>query len=646
MRTTTKRGIGRGAALDGNGNGRAVLPPGTTSPITIYRQPPPPPRSRWRTVRTVFGWAFVFLLMCAGAAGGGAYLWFHESVAAVVAKTPDVKVAAKQLDVAPPGEPATALVVGYDARKGVDEGVQSRSDTVMLVRADPQTQSISLLSFPRDLIVDVVCEGKPTYRGRINEAYSECGTRGTLDTVRKLTGLPIHYLITVNFRGFRQLVDAVGGIWIDVDRRYFNDRGGPGGYATINLHPGYQRLGGYQALDFVRYRHTDSDLYRLARQQLFVRSFKAQVAAEFSATSLPRLVSTITRNVEVGRGGEDELDGRTVLRYAVFAYSLPPGHFFQSRIEGLEGYAELTTAPENVAKAVQEFVQPDVESPEKATQVALGEKPKAAKAPVPRDTTITVLNGNGVTGAASNASYLLAQRGYSMLVPPNGKSADAPNWDYFKTQIHYDPAQAGSEPAAKKVAALFGTDDIVPLKPEIESLANGAMLTVIVGQTFHGTLAEAPVDKTPKKQPANVVPGAEPARALLQERQGRVPFPLLVPTVVERGSSIDRERPIRMYRIDPDGDHKTVRLTYLTAGGEYWGVQMTDWEDAPVLSERNVVRRIGGRTYELHYTGPKLHMVVLRENGATYWVVNTLLDTLSNETMLAIAKGLKPLPKS
>ncbi|HWG56448.1 MAG TPA: hypothetical protein VNT58_07995, partial [Gaiellaceae bacterium] len=69
MRTTTKRGIGRGAALDGNGNGRAVLPPGTTSPITIYRQPPPPPRSRWRTVRTVFGWAFVFLLMCAGAAG-------------------------------------------------------------------------------------------------------------------------------------------------------------------------------------------------------------------------------------------------------------------------------------------------------------------------------------------------------------------------------------------------------------------------------------------------------------------------------------------------------------------------------------------------------------------------------------------------
>jgi hypothetical protein len=72
---------------------------------------------------------------------------------------------------------------------------------------------------------------------------------------------------------------------------------------------------------------------------------------------------------------------------------------------------------------------------------------------------------------------------------------------------------------------------------------------------------------------------------------------------------------------------------------------MTDWEDAPVLGEAGVVRTIGGRRYELHYTGPKLHMVVLRTEEGSYWVVNTLLDTLSNETMLAIAKGLKPLAK-
>ena len=70
---------------------------------------------------------------------------------------------------------------------------------------------------------------------------------------------------------------------------------------------------------------------------------------------------------------------------------------------------------------------------------------------------------------------------------------------------------------------------------------------------------------------------------------------------------------------------------------------MTNWEDAPILDEAGVTRTIAGRRYELHFTGPKLHMIVLRTEQGTYWVVNTLLDALSNETMIAIAKGLKPL---
>src|SRR5687768_3007571 len=136
MRTTLKRGIGRGAAV--NGGGRPVLPPGALSPITIYRQPEPPARSGWARLRTVFAWVLVAVLVMVGSIAGGAYLWFHESVADVVASTPDVRVAAERLDVALPGQPATALVVGYDQRAGED-GAQSRSDTVMLVRADPET---------------------------------------------------------------------------------------------------------------------------------------------------------------------------------------------------------------------------------------------------------------------------------------------------------------------------------------------------------------------------------------------------------------------------------------------------------------------------------------------------------------------------
>jgi LCP family protein required for cell wall assembly len=644
MRTTLKRGMGRGAAT--NGNGRPVLPPGALSPITIYRQPPPLPRTRWMVVRGAIIWLLVALIVCAGSVAGGLYLYGRKVTEDLQARTPDVKIAAKRLDVALPGQPATALVVGYDRRAGEGKGTRSRSDTIMLVRADPKTNSISLLSLPRDLYVEIVCPGHSSFSARINGAYSECGTKGTLETVRKLTGLPVNYLITVNFRGFRQLVDAFGGIWIDVDRRYFNDRSGPFGFATINLFPGYQKLGGYQALDFVRYRHTDSDLTRLARQQLFVQAFKDQIRSNVGPLDLPHVIKTITRNVEVAQGGTKELDFGTVLRYALFAYGLPPGHFFTSKLEGIEqtpGY-DLVISQENIQKAVQEFMHPDVESPEKATAVALGEKRKVKnKAPAPRETTIMVLNGNGVTGSAGTASYLLDQRGYEMVYDPDGRTADAPNWNYFKTEIAFDPKRAGAELAARKVADLFGSGAVVPISPKIAALSNGAMLTVIVGQTFHGTIAETPVDKTPQRQKPNVAPGADASLAILRERAKKLPFPVMVPTVLERSSWIDREKPVRVYRIDPDRKHKTLRLTYRTGSLEYWGVQMTDWDEAPVLSERNFVRSIKGRRYELHYTGPKLHMVVLRQGGATYWVVNTLLDSLSNETMLAIAKGLKPL---
>jgi hypothetical protein len=170
------------------------------------------------------------------------------------------------------------------------------------------------------------------------------------------------------------------------------------------------------------------------------------------------------------------------------------------------------------------------------------------------------------------------------------------------------------------------------------------MVVTVVGQTFHGRLATAPVDQTPERQEAAVVSGASAVTSLLRQHRREVDFPLMVPTKIERSSWIDSEQPVRVYTIDKDKEHKAVRLTYRLGGrNEYWGVQMTDWEDAPVLSGRNFVRKLGGRRYELYYNGPRLHMVVLHTDGASYWVVNTLLDRLSNETMIAIAKSLRPL---
>jgi LCP family protein required for cell wall assembly len=639
MRTTLKRGFGRGAAL--SGNVQAVLPPGVIPAMSVYRQPSPGGRSRIALVGRIAMWLGVACLVLLVGVAGGSYLYFHQSVAAVAARTPEVKRAARQLDVPLPGHPAIALVLGYDHR-AADGSAPSRSDTVMLVRADPATDSISLLSFPRDMQVQIDCPGRAPTVGKLTWAYAYCGPQGSLRTIKDLTGLPINYLITVNFTGFRQIVDRVGGVWMDIDHRYFNDVRGPNGYQPIDLQPGYRLLSGSQALSYVRFRHTDSDLYRVARQQQFVKAFKMQARQNFSPIALPKFVDAITKNVEVAQGGGRKVDGRTVLSYALFAYGLPRGHVFQSRIDGFEGSTDLTTAPENLAKAIETFTHPDVESPEKATAVALGEKLKQ-RVPAPRSTSITVLNGNGVSGSASTAGYLLGQRSYQILTPPNGLPANAPRFDYFRTQVYYDPSKRGASLAAQKVANLFGSAQVAKLPKDVSALANDAMLTVVVGQTFHGSLASAPLDQTPVREKPNVVYAPSAALEHLRGVGTRLGFPLMVPTVIEKSSWTDSVEPERTYWIDPGHEHKAVRLVYRMSSNEYWGVEMTNWNDAPVLADKSLTRRIKGRTYDLYYNGPNLHMVVLRTPTARYWVINTLLDHLSNETMLAIAKGLKPI---
>ena len=342
MRTTLKRGVGRGAH---NGNGKAVFPPGTLSTVTRYRQPPPPAKTALGLFWRIVIGTLIIISSLVLAVAGGAYLYFHQSVATVRAHTPSVVRAAKTLDIPLAHQAAIALVVGYDHRAGVESNRPSLSDTLMLVRADPSTNTISLLSFPRDLDVPIYCpRSKTDAQGyvassddRINSAYSRCGPTGTVLTVKHLTGLPINYLITVNFHGFKEVVDKLGGVWMDVDRRYFNKNTGAyyNDYANINLQPGYQQLSGQQALDFVRFRHTDDDLHRNARQQEFVQALRAQVSQNFSYRE-PAEPRQFDHEEHRGRGGWSPLHGDQVISYALFAQSLPAGHVFQNRIENVQ----------------------------------------------------------------------------------------------------------------------------------------------------------------------------------------------------------------------------------------------------------------------------------------------------------------------
>jgi LCP family protein required for cell wall assembly len=181
----------------------------------------------------------------------------------------------------PPGGPRTLLILGSDrrAKNSTDSklGQQPHSDTIVLIRLDPKLHRVAVLSLPRDLAVTIPGEGDGI---KINQAYDDGGAALTLKTVKYLfanaTGkdFVVNGVIDVNFHGFQEAVDYVHGVYVDVDRRYYNPEGT--GYAAIDIDAGYQRLTGEDALAYVRYRHTDSDIYRNARQQDFMRQAAAQ----------------------------------------------------------------------------------------------------------------------------------------------------------------------------------------------------------------------------------------------------------------------------------------------------------------------------------------------------------------------------------
>jgi LCP family protein required for cell wall assembly len=182
-----------------------------------------------------------------------------------------------------PGGPRTILVLGSDRRskRSADGsiGFQPRSDTILLVRLDPTRHRIATLSIPRDLAVDIPGHGDGM---RVNQAYDLGGAALSAETVKRLfeaaTGrnFPINSVIDVSFNGFQRAVNYVKGVYVDVDHDYYIPPNS--GVSAINIKAGYQRLVGSQALAYVRFRHTDSDLYRAARQQDFLRQAANQPA--------------------------------------------------------------------------------------------------------------------------------------------------------------------------------------------------------------------------------------------------------------------------------------------------------------------------------------------------------------------------------
>ena len=141
----------------------------------------------------------------------------------------------------------------------------------MLVRLDPDTKSISVLSIPRDLRVDIPGVGY----NKMNAAYFFGGPSLVVETFSNVTGLPINHFVETDFEGFRHAVNILGGIYIPVDRRYYNAT--DNSYQKLDIAPGYRLLQGGDALHFVRFRHDEKgDFGRMQRQQLFLRETQRQ----------------------------------------------------------------------------------------------------------------------------------------------------------------------------------------------------------------------------------------------------------------------------------------------------------------------------------------------------------------------------------
>jgi LCP family protein required for cell wall assembly len=291
------------------------------------------------------------VLVIFAAAGATAVAAFHEvdKVVKALELGPELRLGKEKLAETDPGEPQTLMILGSDRRprNNVEGAGGARSDTIMLVRLDPEKDATAILSLPRDLKVEIPGHGTD----KINAAYELGGPKLTLATVKAVTGLPVNHVVNVAFEGFWRAVNAVGCVYVDIDRRYFNDSAA---YAYIDVQPGYQRMCGRKALQYVRFRHEDTDIVRAARQQDFLRQAKQQIAASDLIEKRDRLVTIFGRNTSTDTALRSRAEVLRLLKLALFSATQP---IREVRFQGAIGPSYVESTPEQMRAMVQEFLQ-------------------------------------------------------------------------------------------------------------------------------------------------------------------------------------------------------------------------------------------------------------------------------------------------
>ncbi len=471
----------------------------------------------------------------------------------VAAKLQPIPGLSEKLQEIGPGDPQTILIVGSDKRSNTP-GDPGRSDTTMLLRVDPDKQVLSLFSLPRDLKVDIPGYGV----GKLNEAYTVGGVKKTTETVKDLTGLDINHVVNVDFFGFAEAVNAIGCVYVDVDRHYFNDNSTAlsdlDSYAAINVNAGYQRLCGQNALDYVRYRHTDTDIIRAARQQDFLRNARQQVPISevlpiVGGDTGSDLIDIFTKYTSSDIQDPAQMIG--ALKAFLAVKDVPIN---QISFDGELGPSYVTATPDQISKAVDEF-----------------------------------LNGKDTPGPSG---------GDNATKPDGGGSSGGGSGSKDKPKPESDPTSG---------ADVISTSDVLDPETGINKF-----------DAFGKTSAR------------------------------RLNFPIWVPTVVAPGSTYSADS--RQYDIKDEDDNKqpayklVIEYTETDRLPEYYGVQGTTWSDPPILRDSHDTQSIDGRDFDIYYDGDRIRMIAWHDkDGNSYWVSNTLIQTLDNSEMMAIAASTKEI---
>lgn len=196
------------------------------------------------------------------------------------------------------------VVMGCDVRKD-DVG---RSDTLFVVMLDKNEKNAAMLSVPRDTRVKIKGHGWD----KINAAFAYGGHKLTQETVQDFLGIKLNNYVVVDFQGFKGLVDAVGGVDINVEKRmYYYD---PYANFEIDLRPGKQHMDGKTAMQYVRYRDEEGDIGRIRRQQKFIIALYQQIASKNIIAKMPGISKQIMSMVKTDLSLKEMVELGNVMR--------------------------------------------------------------------------------------------------------------------------------------------------------------------------------------------------------------------------------------------------------------------------------------------------------------------------------------------